>query len=125
MYTDWYDSIAYVRINIMYTIVNKHCKVIEIFDDLWQAELQLCYYLNHGHDYYLEYLKENMNIRLKIFELMESDNSFTNFDDKVMRNLYKNASEKEKALFDNFFIALFGYPLHTIINEVEKNEKTI
>jgi hypothetical protein len=66
-----------------------------------------------------------MNIRLKIFELMESDNSFTNFDDKVMRNLYKNASEKEKALFDNFFIALFGYPLHTIINEVEKNEKTI
>lgn len=39
----------------MYKIVNSRGKIIEIFNELWQAEIQLNYYLNHGHNYYLEY----------------------------------------------------------------------
>jgi len=39
----------------MYKIVNSRGKIVEIFNELWQAEIQLCYYLNNGHNYYLEY----------------------------------------------------------------------
>lgn len=41
----------------MYKIVNSRGKIVEIFNELWQAEIQLCYYLNNGHNYYLEYWK--------------------------------------------------------------------
>jgi len=39
----------------VYKIIDGYSNIIAEFNDLTTAEIQLCYYVNHGEDYYLQY----------------------------------------------------------------------
>lgn len=64
------------------------------------------------------------NLKQKILDAIESDDSFTEKNNEDMIDIYKICSRSEKFMLDHFFIALCGYSVNTLI-ERHENEKTI
>ena len=58
------------------------------------------------------------NLRLDILKAIQSDDSFSVSDERIMRTYFAGLSLDAKKRFNEFFIAFTGYPFHYFLNEV-------